>query len=107
MRKHDCDFWNLLYYKAAYNRFFKYYKLSLIHKVNEMTRKRCFVFKKNKPVKFSTLHGCKRAFSFFNVLLNQRDGKFINLKRTLNLYKIFKQRGLRYVTYILKKGFYF
>lgn len=107
MRKHDCDFWNLTYYRAAENRFFKYFKISLINKVKKLTRESKFTFRPRKTLKISPLHGCKRSMRFYNPFLNSFDSKFLNIRKNINFYKIFLRRRLRYVTYIFKKGFYF
>lgn len=106
MRKHDCDFWNLMYYNSGFNRFFKYFQLSLMYKVNLMTQNHLLIFSKKRSLQISTLHGNASPFYFFNVFLNERDGKFINIKKNINFYKLFKNNSLRYVTHILKKGFY-
>ena len=45
IRKHDCDFWNLTYYRLAQNRFFHYFKFSLIHKIKQLTRKKQITFR--------------------------------------------------------------
>lgn len=106
MRKHDCDFWNLTYYRVAENRFFNYFKISLINKVKILTRESQLTFSKKKTIKMSSLQGCKRGLRYYNPFLNAFDGKIISIKN-LNFYKIFLRRRLRFVTYIFKKGFYF
>jgi hypothetical protein len=106
MRKHDCDFWNLTYYRVAENKFFKYYKFSLINKVKNFTRESKITFRPRKNVKISSLHGCRRVMRYFNPFLNAFDGNFLNLRKNINFFKIFLKRRLRYVTYIFKKGFY-
>ena len=37
IRKYDCDFWNLMYYKRKKNKFFNYFKHSLAWKVKTKT----------------------------------------------------------------------
>lgn len=101
LRKHDCDFWNLTYYRIAQNRFFNYYKFSLIHKIKQLTRKKELRFFPKKVVRIKSIQ------QFFNPFLNQVDRNLLNLKKQINFYKLFLRRGLRFVTYIYKRCFYY
>lgn len=101
IRKHDCDFWNLTYYRIAQNRFFHYFKFSLIHKIKQLTRKKELRLFPRKTVKIKSLQ------NFFNPFLNQVDRNLLNVKKQINFYKLFLRRGLRFVTYIYRRCFYY
>merc|ERR1712014_271635 len=44
---------------------------------------------------------------YFNPFLNKLDKNLLNVRKQLNFYKLFLRRGLRFVTYIYKKCFYY
>lgn len=73
LRKYDSDFWNFLYTKPRKNKFFIYFKLSLINKLQYYNRKK-FFFNKKKSIKFSNYHKNKSPISFYSNLnlLNYR-----------------------------------
>ena len=50
IRKHDCDFWNLTYFKPKKNRFFSYFKFSLISKLKWAMSKNFMKFKRYRSV---------------------------------------------------------
>jgi len=107
IRKHDCDFWNLTYYRVAQNRFFHYFKFSLIHKIKQLTKKKELRFLPRKTAKMSFLQGYPKSRRYFNPFLNELDKNLLNVRKQLNFYKLFLRRGLRFVTYIYKKCFYY
>ena len=101
IRKHDCDFWNLTYYRVAQNRFFNYFKFSLIHRIKQLTRKKEFRLRLHQTLRIR----CIRRF--FNPFLNEVSKNLLNVRKNLNFYKLFLRRGLRFVTYIHKRCFYY
>ena len=61
IRKHDCDFWNLTYYRISQNRFFAYFKFSLIYRLKQLTKKKEIRLLTRRKVKKSSL---KSYFKF-------------------------------------------
>lgn len=107
IRKHDCDFWNLTYYRVAQNRFFNYFKFSLIYRLKQLTKKRELRLLPRRTLKIASLQGYSKSRSYFNPFLNKGDGNLINVKNKINFYKLFLKRGLRFVTYIYRRCFYY
>lgn len=107
IRKHDCDFWNLTYYRVAQNRFFHYYKFSLIHKIKQLTRKSELRFFTRKTVKIASIQGHSKSRGYFNPFLNIIDRNLLDVHKQINFYKLFLRRGLRFVTYVYKRCLYF
>jgi len=107
IRKHDCDFWNLTYYRVSQNRFFCYFKFSLIHKIKFLTRKRQLRILPRRLLKLPFLQGYNRNKRYYNPFLNELDGNLLDVKKNINFYKIFLRRGLRFITYIYRKCFYY
>merc|ERR1712137_1365386 len=92
--------------RVAQNRFFHYFKFSLIHKIKQLTRKKELRFLPRKTAKMSFLQGYPKSRRYFNPFLNELDKNLLNVRKQLNFYKLFLRRGLRFVTYIYKKCFY-
>lgn len=107
IRKHDCDFWNVTYYRVAQNRFFWYYKHSLIYRMKSMGHRREFKLMSRRTLKIASLQGHYKERSYYNPFLNKKDRTFLNVKRNINFYKLFLRRGLRFVTYIYRRCFYY
>ena len=107
IRKHDCDFWYLSYYRVAQNRFFHYFKFSLIHKIKQLTRQKELRLLPRKTVKIASIQGHNKSRGYFNPFLNQLDRNLLNIKKQINFYKLFLRRGLRFVTYIYRRCLYF
>lgn len=79
LRKYDSDFWNFIYHKRRKNKFFTYFRLSLINKIQKFYKKKVFFIKqKNKRLKI-------KMFKKNNPFVN-----YLKLK-TLRLYKFFKK----------------
>lgn len=74
LRKYDADIWNFLYYRQRKNKFFTYFKLSLIHKLQIYYR---------------------------NNLFNE-DNTNINLNETLTLPKLFDLKLVNLTTFFKK-----
>ena len=107
IRKHDCDFWDLTYFRLEEYRFFKYFKFSLIHKIKELTKKNEVRFFFRQTVKIAGLQGRCKSRGYFNPFLNAIDRNLLNVKKQINFYKLFLRRGLKFVTYIYKRCFFF
>ncbi len=107
IRKHDCDFWNLTYYRISQNRFFAYFKFSLIYRLKQLTKKKEIRLLPRRTVKISSLQGYSKSKRYFNPFLNIGDSSLINVKKKINFYKLFLKRGLRFVTYIYRRCFYY
>ncbi len=106
IRKHDCDFWNLTYFKPKKNRFFSYFKFSLISKLKWAMSKNFMKFKRYRSVLIRAFQNRLGSRSYISPFLNFMNQSFINFKR-LNFYKIFLRRGIRYVTYLARKAYYY
>lgn len=78
LRKYDSDFWNFLYNRRRKNKFFIYFRLSLINKLQLYYRKNYFYINKHNRLKINFK-------TKFNPFLN-----FLNLKH-LNHFKFFKR----------------
>lgn len=107
IRKHDCDFWNLTYYRVSQNRFFSYFKFSMIHKIKILTRKRQLRLISRKVLRLPFLQGYSKGKRYYNPFLNNTQSNLVNVKKNINFYKLFLHRGLRYVTYIYRRCFYY
>lgn len=107
IRKHDCDFWNLTYYRVSQNRFFNYFKFSLIHRVKDFTRKKEIRLVPRRTIKITTLSGYSKARRYFSPFLNKGTSNLLDVKNKINFYKLFLRRGLRFVTYIYRRCFYY
>lgn len=109
IRKYDCDFWNLFYYKAKKNRFFNYYKHSLIHKVKEATRSNLIKFTKGsiRSVPFiGPLGALSRQEAFPNPLFGDENKILYTQIGPKNMRKFFRNRYLKYVNYIYRRCFF-
>lgn len=80
LRKYDSDFWNFLYNRRRKNKFFIYFRLSLINKLQLYYKKNYFYINKNNRLKTNL-----KIFSKYNPFVN-----FYNLKN-LNHFKFFKR----------------
>ena len=78
LRKYDADFWNFLYTRRRKNKFFTYFRLSLINKLQYFYRKRFFFVSKTNRLKVRTLKGYNPFNNFFNL-------------KNLNKFKLFKR----------------
>lgn len=107
IRKHDCDFWNLTYYRVSQNRFFCYFKFSMIHKIKLLTRQRQLRLLPRRLLKLPFLQGYARSKRYYNPFLNDTQSNLLNVKKNINFHKLFLYRGLRYVTYIYRRCFYY
>ena len=107
IRKHDCDFWNLTYYRVSQNRFFCYFKFSMIHKLKNLTRKRRLRFLPRRLLKLPFLQGYNKSRRYYNPFLNEKQSNLLNVKKNINFFRLFLYRGLRYVTYIYRKCLYY
>jgi ribosomal protein S4 len=82
LRKYDADFWNFLYNRRRKNKFFMYFRLSLINKIKLYYRKKFFFIKYIKR---------KRDLLKFKVFKdNNPFYHFIKLKN-LNKFKFFRR----------------
>lgn len=130
IRKHDCDFWNLSYYRLAENKWFSYFKYSLIHRAKEKNKKKRFLFSPRKPLVFAQLSNVgKKSKGFLNPFLNLIDQKLLKLgtfrrlvrfkrkisqrplyrnrmQRNFSYFRFFLKRSLRYVSYLYKRAYY-
>lgn len=107
IRKHDCDFWNLTYYRVAQNRFFCYFKFSLIYRLKQLTKKREIRLLPKRTVKIASIQGYSKSRRYFSPFLNSGSSNLLNVKKQINFYKLFLRRGLRFVTYIYRRCFYY
>lgn len=109
IRKYDCDFWNLTYYKVKKNRFFNYYKHSLIHKVKQGTYKGLINFasgsKRNFPL-IGNLGYCSNEAAYFSPFFGDEKKKLHYILNDQNLKKIFRNRHPKYVNYIYRRCFF-
>lgn len=76
LRKYDADFWNFIYTRRRKNKFFMYFRLSLINKLQIFYKKKIF-FINNNRLKFKRFN--ENPFN-----------NFFNLKN-LNTFKFFKR----------------
>ena len=106
IRKHDCDFWNLTYYRLIKNKFFWYFKFSLLHRMKDMFFKKQFRLPPKNVLQIVPIQGLLKERSFYNPFLNKIDRHFIKYKQ-LNFYKLFLKRGLRYTTHIYRRLHYY
>jgi len=135
IRKHDCDFWNMSYYRLTENKWFLYFKYSLIHKIKQNNLNKFFKIcrKKRRPVQILQLSNIgKRARGFFNPFLNIVDDKFLyhhdkkyrfrrfkvrrkiqpgkirkkKVRPNLSYYHLFIRRSLRYVRFLYRRAYY-
>jgi hypothetical protein len=101
IRKHDCDFWNLIYYRLDENRFWNYYRYSLIYKIKLLTRQKEFRIRPKRNIRLNVLR------KGYNPFLTYLDKNLLNIKNNINFFKLFLSRGLRYISYIHKRCFYY
>jgi len=106
IRKYDCDFWNLMYYRASENRFFRYFNISLKYKLKQFVRKKEVTFRSKQIFRIRNL-GTKVNRQYYNPFLNKLDSNLLKIRNNLNFFKLFKRRGLRFCTYIFKRCFYY
>lgn len=83
LRKYDSDFWNFLYTRRRKNKFFIYFRLSLINKLQIYYKKNYFYINKNNRLKVKFNLKYNPFFNFYNM-------------KNINKYKFFK-RGKFYV----------
>jgi ribosomal protein S4 len=79
LRKYDADFWNFLYNRRRKNKFFMYFRLSLINKIQHFYKKKFFFIDLKKKILKS------KNFNSINPFNN-----FFNLKN-VNKFKLFKR----------------
>merc|ERR1712098_512824 len=72
-----------------------------------VNKKKELRFLPRKTAKMSFLQGYPKSRRYFNPFLNELDKNLLNVRKQLNFYKLFLRRGLRFVTYIYKKCFYY
>lgn len=89
LRKYDSDFWNFLYTRRRKNKFFIYFRLSLINKLQIYYKKKYFFINKNNRLKIIKLSSINPFNSFYNL-------------KNLNHFKFFK-RGKFFVKRIFFK----
>ena len=86
LRKYDSDFWNFLYSRKRKNKFFVYFRLSLIHKILFLKKKKFFFINTNNILKHINFINKK------NNLLNYKrffkKSKFFVKKVYSNLIKL-------------------
>jgi len=107
IRKHDCDFWYLTYYRAAQNRFFSYFKFSLMHRVKKFGKKKHITFYNLKPMMISGLQNRRKARGYVSPFLEAVDVNLLNLKKQLNFYKLFLRRSFKFATYLYRRCYYY
>lgn len=79
LRKYDADFWNFLYHKRRKNKFFTYFRLSVINKIQKYFKHKIFfIHKKNKRLKIKFM----KNTNFFT--------NFMKIK-TISNFKLFKR----------------
>lgn len=83
LRKYDADFWNFIYNRRRKNKFFMYFRLSLINKIKIYYRKKFYFIKYIKKRKKNLL-----KFKIFKNI--DPFYSFINLKN-INKFKFFKR----------------
>lgn len=109
IRKYDCDFWNLTYYKVKKNRFFNYFKHSLISKVKQATRGGLIKFitgsKRQIPL-LGTLGFCSNQVAFFSPFFGDEKKKLVTKMGYKNIKKFFRNRNPKYVNYIYRRCFF-
>jgi len=83
IRKHDCDFWNMSYYRAAQNKWFYYFKYSLIHRAKLKEQNKLFKVDRARGLFFTHLSNRgNKSRGFFNPFLNLIDTKFLAIPNT-------------------------
>jgi len=87
IRKYDSDFWNIIYTRKRKNKFFAYFKLSLINKLQFLYKRQFFFLSKNKLLRVQS----------YKSSINSLNKKFTFLK---NFRKFFKK-----VNFLLKEFF--
>lgn len=79
LRKYDSDIWNFIYHRRRKNKFFTYFRLSLINKLQKFYKNKIFfIKKKNKRLKI-------KMFKKNNFFIN-----YFKLKN-INNYKFFRK----------------
>lgn len=89
IRKYDVDIWNFLYTRKRKNKFFTYFKLSIINKIQRLYRKKFYYLNNLKLIKTK----------FYTKLfhnLNNISTKYIN-------YRKFFKRSKYYVKFVFFK----
>lgn len=86
IRKYDSDIWNFIYHKRRKNKFFTYFRLSLINKIQKFYKKKIFFIKqKNKRLKI-------KMFKLNNPFINYFKLKNIRLHKFFKKSKFFVKR---------------
>ena len=128
IRKHDCDFWNISYYRAAQNRFFRYFKHSMEYRSKKANKRNRFRFQELTLRLFDLVSKLKRSKGYLSPFLSAVDpkpvkyrkyriyskrGYFYNkrkeiyrIKGRLNVYKLFQFRGLKYLTWVYTRRYF-
>jgi ribosomal protein S4 len=91
LRKYDADFWNFIYNRRRKNKFFMYFRLSLINKIKIYYRKKFFFIKNIKK---------KRSLLKFKKFKDNPFYNFISLKN-VNKYRFFRKSK-----YFVKRVFF-
>jgi ribosomal protein S4 len=91
LRKYDADFWNFIYNRRRKNKFFMYFRLSLINKIKIYYRKKFFFIKNIKK---------KRSLLKFKKFKDNPFYHFISLKN-VNKYRFFRKSK-----YFVKRVFF-
>lgn len=93
LRKYDADFWNFIYNRRRKNKFFMYFRLSLINKIKLYYKKKFFFIKQLKRR--------RGLLNFKTIKKNDPFYSFINLKN-VNKFKFFR-RGKFFVKRVFFK----
>jgi len=109
IRKYDCDFWNLMYYKRKKNKFFNYFKHSLAWKVKTKTYNKEIFWqapRKKKPPFVSALGTYKKDQAYRNVFFANQNILDIFVLTKKRLWKLFRRRRAGHVSYVYRRCFF-
>jgi hypothetical protein len=75
--------------------------------VKDFTKKKEIRLLVRRTIKIANLSGYAKSRRYFNPFLNKGDSNLLNVKKKINFFKLFLRRGLRFVTYIYRRCFYY
>lgn len=109
IRKFDMDIWNLIYYKLKKNRFFNYFKLSLLSKLKYSTKMNLVRFLKGKLrpiINIASLGSGSAHLAYSSPFFGDEKKILYPKMKYKNFKKFFRYRSLIYVNYIYRKGYF-
>lgn len=106
IRKYDCDFWNLMYYKNKRNRFFNYYRYSLVWRIRQKTFAKDVSFHRGRYPKIGNLGMQRISKSMHNPFYADENIYDIVTFTKAQYRRFFKNRRFRHVSFVYRRGFF-